>query len=297
MNRNMMIVLGGALFVAIFAALLVQSGISSKPEEPKEEIATIEVLVASKDIGVGSEVTSSNMSWKTYREESRFPGAIVRRGEQDVSDALKGRALIQIEEGTPITKSSVVAQTRGNFVAASLEDGKRAFAIKATAETAAGGFISPGDYVDVLMTHRVSIQLDGASREELLKIVSQNASQTIVKNAKVLAIDQESKPTEDAKKVRTVTLEVTPKQAEVLALGGAMGELSVAVRRTGDVSDDKEREGQVTTDAQVSNVIQELLKASDAPDQSLPSQVRLYSGNTIQNIAVRPHKNAPQGNQ
>lgn len=290
MNKNTLIILGGALFVAIFAALLVQSGLSSGDKE--EAVAEVQekvlVLIASKDIPVGVEVTGSNMTWKEWPKETAFDAAILRKGDQSPSDAIKGRALRTIEAGEPITSASIVKETRGNFVAAALGPGMRGFAISVSAETAAGGFVLPGDYVDVILTHRVRIGNDDVAQAVAAPIVSSNAAETIVKAVKVLAIDQEATPTEDAKKARTITLEVTPKQSEVLALANAMGDLSVSLRKLGENELTGEKEvSETTTDNRTSKVLKEIQDATEQAPNLEDAQVRLYSGNQSSNVNVR----------
>lgn len=294
MNKNMVVILGGALFVAIFAALLVQSGLSPKEEPEVVEIKKVEVLVASKDITVGTQLGGSNLRWREWPEETSFAGAILRQGDQDAEEALTGRALRNIDEGEPVTRSSVVKETRGNFVAAALEDGMRAFAIKVSADTAAGGFISPGDYVDVILTHRITLPNDERARELAQQIITETASETIVRAVKVLAIDQESKPTEEAVKVRTITLQVTPDQAESLALGGEMGKLSLSLRKLGEKEVGEAEVKRLTpfvTDNSASRVLQKVVGVVDSPSATDGAEVRLYSGNQAENVQVRvPNK-------
>ncbi len=290
MNKNMIIVLGGALFVAILAALLVQSGLSSGDKEPQEVVEkdTVEVLVAARDIGVGVELGQANLTWKDWPKENAFSGAIVRQNEQDAADALSGRALRPIDQGEPIIRASIVKETRGNFVAASLEPGMRAFAIRVSAETAVGGFVSPGDYVDVIMTHRVKLPTDREEKKLASRIVSETASETIVQAVKVLGVDQEKKPTDEASKFRTITLQVSPKQAEKIALGAAMGDLSVSLRKIGDTTPTQQEQKAFVTDNETSRVMREIMGSVDSPGTTGEPEVRVYMGNQPMNIKVRP---------
>lgn len=296
MNKNMIIILGGALFVAIFAALLVQSGLSSAPEA--EPVKKIQILVASENITVGTKVGSGNLAWREWPEETNFPGAIIREEGQSASDALEGRAIRTIEKGEPITNASVIRETRGNFIAASLDEGMRAFAIKVDAETAVGGFISPGDFVDVILTHKVRLPRDEDAREAAERVISESASETIVRAVKVLAIDQENKPTDEAIKFKTVTLQVTPDDAEKLALGNEMGDLSVSLRKLGETDTKDERKQPFVTDNAASKVIQTIYGSSGSADSTTPTgktEVRVYSGNQATNVEVRvPHTNQAQ---
>jgi pilus assembly protein CpaB len=97
-----------------------------------------------------------------------------------------------------------------------------------SAATAAGGFILPGDHVDVVMTH----QLEGAGGGKKF------ASDTVLKNVRVLAIDQTTGAPKEGTSVvgATATLEVNSKQAEVLALSKAQGDLSLVLRSYADAA-------------------------------------------------------------
>jgi pilus assembly protein CpaB len=97
----------------------------------------------------------------------------------------------------------------------------RAISTEISAETGAGGFILPNDYVDVLLT-----------REQNNAFISE----TILRNVRVLAIDQtvQEKDGQKAAVGRTATLELTPKQTEMLALSRRRGTLSLALRSLAD---------------------------------------------------------------
>jgi len=117
-------------------------------------------------------------------------------------------------------------------MAAYLEPGYRAMAVRVTVETAAGGFILPGDRVDVLLTRET--KLENIANPEGSKF----ASSTVMQNLKVLAIDQSTRAGEDEQAVvgATATLEVRPGDAEALALAKSEGELSLILRSYADTS-------------------------------------------------------------
>ena len=101
------------------------------------------------------------------------------------------------------------------------------------ADTSAGGFILPNDYVDVIMTRRADAQNGGAS--------SGFITETILKNIKVLAIDQTIQEDEEGKKTRvgqTATLELTPQQAEIITVAQQMADrLTLALRPITDAQE------------------------------------------------------------
>ena len=107
-------------------------------------------------------------------------------------------------------------------IAQSLSPNARAMAIKVDAVTAVGGFITPGDFVDVLLTR--------GSSETLM-------TDTILRNIRVIAVDQSDDELADKPDVAaTVTVEITAEQGQVIALAQNAGTLSLALRTPG--SDD-----------------------------------------------------------
>ncbi|MBB5747247.1 Flp pilus assembly protein CpaB [Brevundimonas variabilis] len=134
--------------------------------------------------------------------------------------------------GEPIVSRKIVRAGDSGYMAAYLEPGYRAMAIRVTVETAAGGFILPGDRVDVLLTRET--KLENMTNAEGSKF----ASSTVMQNVKVLAIDQSTRAGEDEQAVvgATATLEVRPGDAEALALAKSEGELSLVLRSYADTA-------------------------------------------------------------
>jgi pilus assembly protein CpaB len=117
----------------------------------------------------------------------------------------------------------VVFAKGSGFLAAMLPKGMRAVAMEITAVNGAGGFILPGDHVDIVLTHAGKQQVGGSQ---------QLVSNTILENVTVMAVDQAVAEKAGQKTVvgRTATLEVTPQQAQILALARQQGTLSLALR-------------------------------------------------------------------
>jgi pilus assembly protein CpaB len=134
--------------------------------------------------------------------------------------------------GEPIVGRKIVRAGDSGYMAAYLEPGMRAMAIRVTVETAAGGFILPGDRVDVLLTRETTLGNMGAQEGDRSKF----ASSTVMQNIKVLAIDQSTRAGDDEQAVvgATATLEVGPRDAEALALAKSEGELSLVLRSYAD---------------------------------------------------------------
>lgn len=132
--------------------------------------------------------------------------------------------------GEPIVARKIVRAGDSGYMAAYLEPGMRAMSIGVSVETAAGGFILPGDRVDVLVT--VELQDTGEGGQ------TRYASSTVLQNVKVLAVDQSTRADDDQQAVvgATATLEVSPSDSEALALAKAAGELSLILRSYADTA-------------------------------------------------------------
>src|SRR4029079_17075729 len=128
-----------------------------------------------------------------------------------------------------------------SFMAAVLRPGFRAVSVGVTPTSGISGFVFAGDQVDLLMTHKIS---RGEDRNYLV-------TETVLRNVRVLAVDQkvDAKPGDPPLVARTATLEVTPKQAEIVAIIGEMGRLSLSLRSLQDSADsDREAEAPKITE-------------------------------------------------
>ena len=224
------------------------------------------VLVAAKDLQPGQRLTESDLAWKDWPIDEVNPafitdgstplpsaevtggaapaarpeGAVasVTRVANDLAtgggkaDYVGSVVREPILAGEPIVSRKIVRAGDSGYMAAYLEPGMRAMAIRVTVETAAGGFILPGDRVDVLLTRETTLGNGGAAEGDRSKFTSS----TVMQNIKVLAIDQSTRAGDDEQAVvgATATLEVGPRDAEALALAKSEGELSLVLRSYAD---------------------------------------------------------------
>jgi pilus assembly protein CpaB len=286
MNKNVLLIVGGAFVMALVVAMVVQSRLSggSKAE------ASSEILVANKKLAIGQKVKPEDVRWQVWPDSAMFQGVIKRSEQEDektmkVYDTPLRRA---VESGEPITQQAVIEDGKGgnNFVSATLAPGMRAVAIAVKPETSVGGFLAPGDYVDVIVSY--APRLSGDMQKHAEDIIQRNASQTVLTNVRVLAVDQESKTGEEreVKTAKTITLEVTKEGAEKLTLASDMGKLSLALRRLGEQDSADDLKPSLVTDSTISTVIQEV-ERSRQDNQTISNAVRMYNGTDIQNIPVR----------
>ena len=191
--------------------------------------ASHEVLVAASDLARGTVVAEQHLRWQRW--DGEVPPAFIDRGDlPEAMNAFDGwHTLGDFVAGEPIRRDRLSERGAG-FLSSMLPEGKRAIAVRVTAESTAGGFILPNDRVDVIHT----IVSSGSSGD-----AGKVTSRTILTNVKVMAIDQvASNGAEGAAVVgKTATLEVEPEQMAVVTAAEASGTVSLALRASTDNKD------------------------------------------------------------
>jgi pilus assembly protein CpaB len=153
---------------------------------------------------------------------------ITRTQRPDAMTALNGLVVRNgLISGEPIFDAKLTAGDIG-ALSIILSPGKRAVAVRISAENSAGGFVLPNDRVDVLLT---TTELDKAGHN----IVS---SHLILKNVKVLAVDQAIDSNSEAVVGKTATLELKPAEVEVVTAAETSGAISLALRPISDIGED-----------------------------------------------------------
>lgn len=231
MTPARIIVLVIAVTAGGFAAFL--AGRSDPPPAPVKTAAprldTVNVLVARRDIPMGHTLTGQDMRWQVWPREAAS-ASFVRQGDKPQAMENFGGAIARSNfvAGEPIREDKIIKADGSGFMAAILPAGKRAVSTEISPETGAGGFILPNDRVDVILTRRSS----GERRGET------SSSEIIMSGIRVLAIDQTVQEKDGQRVVvgRTATLEVSPSQAETLALSRQLGTLSLALRSLADAN-------------------------------------------------------------
>ena len=229
MKAARLIVLGVALAAGGAAAMLA-SGLR-QPEAPKvappsPPLATVDVLVAKTDLATGQIVASGDVGWQTWPAASANAIFIKKSDRPDAIKEFVGDIVrSSIAAGEPIRDPKVVAAKGSGFMAAILPHGMRAISLDIAPDTGAGGFILPNDHVDVLLTRHDKAAEKASGVEKFI-------SETILRNVRVLAVDQ-SVEEKDGKTVvigKTATIELDPQQAEMLAMSRQLGALSLTLR-------------------------------------------------------------------
>jgi pilus assembly protein CpaB len=235
MKAARIVVLGVAVVAGGLAALLAgrQADVETPPTpEPVAKLDTTEVLVAKSDIGLGQSVSGSDMQWQTWPVAAASPYFIRKSDKPNaITDFSGSIARAPMVAGEPIREGKLIKANGSGFMAAILPAGMRAVSTEISPETGAGGFILPNDHVDVLLSRRDRDAEKSAGHDSFV-------SETILNNIRVLAIDQAIEEKNGQKVVvgKTATLELSPRQAETLALSRQLGTLSLALRSLADGS-------------------------------------------------------------
>ena len=239
MDRKKIVLLVGALAIAVVTAMVARSmfaGAAAPTANAQAmEVMGPKVLVAQRALPAGTIITPDSMAFQAWPKEM-VADAYFIEGEADVSKLIGTVVRHPVTAGQPVTQGALVAPGDRGFLAAALQPGMRAITVPVSATSGVAGFIFPGDRVDMVLTQTV----EGAEGQPL------KASETILRNLRVLATDQATEQqTVEGKTVvtvsGTVTLEVTPRIAEKIAVAETIGELSLSLRSLSDSSSELER--------------------------------------------------------
>ncbi|MDB2682927.1 Flp pilus assembly protein CpaB [Alphaproteobacteria bacterium] len=294
MNKNILIVLGGAVVVAVLVALLVQLTLGGKEAPVVQQEAKVQILVADKDLSIGSELKSGDLRWQSWPKGALFAGATVRKEKEAADEVYEGRLARDVAKDEPFTKISLVGESKGNFVAASLEPGQRAVAIEVSASSMVGGFIGPGDYVDIVLTYKQTIRPDKDDKfaqQVVARNLDKMATETIVQNVKILAVDQfATRPEDDKIRVgKTITLALSVQDAERISLAQDLGALMLTLRGVGDDAI-VQKSWPTISDVRLTTVDDEIFEEyskNRGNGAGVNTDImRIYNGDTVQTVPV-----------
>jgi pilus assembly protein CpaB len=220
MSRQTLIALGIAIVLGLAAVFIANSFLASR-EQAAYQGATTKVAVATTPLSYGVEITPDKVRFVDYPNSS-IPAGVFTNAAQLVSPGQKRVALLPIAVNEPILAGKISGVGAGASIANLLPDGMRAASVRINDVSGVAGFVQPNDSVDVLITRTIP----GAN---------QQMTDVLLQNVRVIAIDQEAKNADGSPKVgRSATLEVTPIDAQKLALAQQTGDLSLVLRKPGE---------------------------------------------------------------
>jgi pilus assembly protein CpaB len=229
LRTSTLVMIGFAVLFGLLAVFIAQSWLNSQAElrmksleAQKKPVETQTVVVASKSLRFGNELTSTSLKEIPWPEGAVPAGAFAK-----IADVLNGSSrrvvLTPIEANETILSSKITGPGQRATLSATLQDGMRAVTIRVNDVEGVAGFVLPGDRVDVALTR----QLDKAAA----------TTDVVLQNTRVLAVDQTADERNDKPSVvKAVTLEVDTADAQKLALAASVGSLSLMLRKAGEVA-------------------------------------------------------------
>ncbi|MGH9968446.1 MAG: Flp pilus assembly protein CpaB [Pyrinomonadaceae bacterium] len=220
-NKRFLIVLAGALLFGLLAAVSVSRYLSSAQAFSKN---LSPVAVAKVGIPLGTKIIAEQIMVVQFPKESTPDGAF------DTAEKLVGRvAIVNIGAREPVTEARLAPEGTAGGLSAVIPEGYRAMTVKVDDVVGISGFIMPGTLVDVVVV------IDPAEKTGMQDPISK----IVLQNIKVLANGQnidkpEGESQREANSVKAVTLQVTPEQAEKLALSASEGKLQLVMRNPTD---------------------------------------------------------------
>lgn len=264
MNPVRMVILAVALLAGVACVALLARGMASS--QPRNAVAappphpTVQVLVAKHDLAVGDRIDTPDVGWQAWPADATNPAYIVDgaptvapsqnltgaatriaaaaktavAGPSQALTAVVGTLVrAPILTGEPVLTSKLVHAGQAGVMAVTLDPGMRAMAVPLTAESAVGGFILPGDHVDIVVSRQLDPSAGGATGATKRVVAN-----VVLNNVRVLAIDQNNAgPQKTVAEVgATATVEVSPEQAEQLVVAKGVGQLTLVLRSYADAA-------------------------------------------------------------
>jgi pilus assembly protein CpaB len=233
LRKNTIVMVGIAVVFGLLAVFVAQGWLNYQAElsrrvvAPKEKpVATRTIVIAAGPLRFGTHVNADNL------REVVWPDAALPAGTfgsiAEVMSGGKRIVLASIEKNEPILRSKITGPGQKATLSAVIQDGMRAVTIRVNDVEGVGGFVLPGDHVDVLLT-RQQERTNGTN-------------DVVIQNARVLAVDQLADDAADRPTVvKAVTVEVDTIGAQKIALASSLGNLSLMLRRAGEQVTDATR--------------------------------------------------------
>ena len=230
MRTSTIVMIAFAVMFGLLAVFVAQSWLNSQNEarmrsleasNKKNPVSISTIVVASKPLRFGNELSAGQLREVEWPQKSLPNGAFAT-----VADVLKGGkrvALTAIEPNEPVLSSKITGPGQRATLSAMLRDGLKAATVRVNDIDGVGGFVLPGDHVDVTLTRQVD--------------KTNASSEVVLQNVRVLAIDQIADERLDKPAVvKAVTLEVDVVGAQKLSLAASVGSLTLMLRKAGEAN-------------------------------------------------------------
>ena len=267
--------------VAGFGALFLGRAMSG-PVDSAQAAVTTQYLAVAKPLEAGSFIESKDLEWRDWHGSMHAEAAsrYFTKGSIDTEQLVGAVLRRPLQEGDFLVSQDFFTPGESAFLAAVLKAGSRAIAIPVDDVTGGAGLIRPGNKVDVILSGRLEQDATGLP-----------AAQTLLRDVRIIAVNRDTGvPASAAQKAAssasthranstkgTVTLEVTPKEVELLTVAKGVGTLSLSLRSLVDAQDVALSERHLT---RASELVHSEKKA--APPAAPRQVVTLYGANEKQ---------------
>jgi pilus assembly protein CpaB len=247
LRKNTIVMIGIAVVFGLLAVFVAQGWLNYQAElsrnvvAPKEKpVATRTIVIAGGPLRFGAHISADNLREVNWPEQAMPAGTFGTIAE--MMSGGKRIVLASIERNEPLLRTKITGPGQKATLSAVIQDGMRAVTVRVNDVEGVGGFVLPGDRVDVLLT-RQNERTTGMN-------------DVVLQNARVLAVDQLADDAADRPTVvKAVTLEVDTTGAQKIALAASLGNLSLMLRRAGEQVMDATRRV-TTSDLSQTEVIQ-----------------------------------------
>jgi pilus assembly protein CpaB len=233
MRSSTIVMIGFAVVFGLLAVFIAEVWLNNQAsiqkrnlEAGKTPIQTQTIVVAKQPLRFGAELNAGMLQEVAWPAEARPAGAFAK-----ISDLLSGGrrvVLAAIEENEPVLSLKITGAGQRATLSALVKPGMKAVTVRVNDVEGVGGFVLPGDHVDVVMTRQID---KGAATTEV-----------ILQNRRVLAIDQSAdERAAKAAIAKSVTLEVETVEAQKVWLASSVGNLSLLLRKAGETDSAKTR--------------------------------------------------------
>ena len=222
-RRQSLIALGIALVLGLVAVYLANTFLATSERRVEQaQVGLTKIAVAAVPLDYGMDITPDKVKFVDFPAASLPPGSYNQFAQ--LVPAGKRRVVLRpIQVNEPILASKLAGEGLGPSIAYLLPDGMRAAAVRVNDVSGVAGFVQPSDAVDVLITRQLS---------------ERQVTDVLLQNIRVIAIDQNAQGANGQPILgKTATLEVTPVDAQKLALAQQVGSLSLVLRKAGTEQD------------------------------------------------------------
>lgn len=212
-----------AVLLGLVAVMLIR-GVLKSDSAQTATAPTTPVVVAALSIERGSALKPPMLKVVNYPREAVPPGAF--RTVDEIAGANARIVMRSLTTNEPVLAAKLSGSDNRTNLSGTLTAGMRAVSVESSAVSGVGGFVLPGDRVDILVTRQM-----GEGEKQM------PVTQVLAENSLVMGVDQTSDPETNKPLVaKAITIEVTPDQAQAISLAQSVGEISLSLRQVSDTA-------------------------------------------------------------